>query len=245
MLAYFATLGAGAQTDTDLAALTDNIVQIQNGHFLPPADMSILWASTYGASVTRAKFSSPKIRQINTAYIRPMNANVTPVNNQNIMLLNPGQLTVRGLEELAVLVSDSAGGVKQTVCTALLANRIPVPAGDVFNFRVTGTTTVTANAWTAVPLTFEVTPPAGTYAVIGGELASTTCQAFRLIFDGMYFRPGLPGINANTSRLLWETMYGEFGVWGYFRNVNLPRMEVLCNAADTSQEGYLQCVRVA
>lgn len=242
--AYTATLGAGAQTDTDLTALTDNILYIQNNHFLPQVDSSIIWAITYGASVTRAKFQSPKIRQVNTAYIRPLNVNATPPTNPNMMLLDMGRLVVRGIEELQMLVSDSAGGVRQTVAFGLQFGRTEIPSGDVYNFRATGTTTVTANAWTACPLTFEVTPPLGTYAVIGAECISTTGQAFRLIFDGMYYRPGLPCVTGDGNRLLYKSMYGQFGVWGYFRTTNLPRLEILCNAADTAQEVYLECVRV-
>jgi hypothetical protein len=242
--AYFATLGAGAQTDTDLTALTDGILYIQNNHFLPQVDSSVLWAQANGASLTRAKFQSPKIRQLNTAYIRPINQNVSNVNNGNMMILDYGRLVVRGLEELQMLVSDSAGGVKQTTCFCLGANRVAIPNGDVLNFRATGTTAQAANAWTACPLTFEVLPPVGTYVVIGAECIAATGQAFRFTFDGQYYRPGLPAIPNVQSRLLWEDYYGCCGVWGYFRTTNLPRIEVLSNAADSAQEVYLECIRV-
>jgi hypothetical protein len=241
---FEATLGAGAQTDTDLAAANDNIIFIQNNHFIPQTDASIVWASTFGASVSRAKFQSPKIRQTNTAYIRPMNQNLSPVSNQNIMLLPAGRLVARGLEELSCLVSDTAGGVVQSVAFGLLANYIPPPIGDVYNFRATGTTAATPNVWTAAPLTFEVTPPVGTYAVIGAECISATARAFRLIFDGMYYRPGFVGIPNVQARLQQNSYYGMFGVWGYFRTTNLPRLEVFCGAADAAQEVYLECVRV-
>jgi hypothetical protein len=241
--AYTASLGS--VTNNDTAALIDGILYIQNGHFLPQVDSSIIWAWCGGTTLSRVRFNSPKFRQINPNYIRPISLFAIPANNDNMVLMPPGRLVVRGLEELVAEISTTGAGPAQTTLAfGLQANFVPVPSGDIFNFRFTATTTLVANKWTSVPITFETLPPVGTYAVIGAEVQSANGQAFRFTFDGQYYRPGLPCITALTNRQLWADYYGALGVWGYFRTTNLPRLEILANAADTSQEGYLEVVRV-
>lgn len=241
--AYTASLGS--VTNNDTAALTDGILYIQNNHFLPQVDSSIIWAWCGGTTLSRVRFNSPKFRQINPNYLRPISAFAVPANNDNMIILPPGKLVVRGLEELVAEISTNAvGPARTTLVMGLQANMVPIPSGDIYNFRFTGTTTLVANVWTSVPITFETLPPVGTYAVIGAECQSTNGQAFRLTFDGQYYRPGLPMLTSLTNRQLWAGYYGTLGVWGYFRTTNLPRLECLANAADTAQEGYLEVVRV-
>lgn len=242
--AFSASLAA--VTNNDTAALTDGLLTIQNSHFLPPADVSINYAWAGGTTLARARFNSPKLRQIQPTYIRPISLLATPASNDNIMVLNQGQLNVRGLEELsAEITTTGAGPARATVVFGMMGNYVPPPMGDIYNFRATGATTAVANAWTQCPLTFEQAPPVGTYAVIGCEGIGATMIAFRLTFDGQFYRPGFIGMTPNSSRQLYATYYGKFGIWGYFRTTNLPRMEILCGAADTAQEFYLEVVRIS
>lgn len=239
------TASLGSVTNNDTAALADGIILVQNNHLLPQVDADIVFAYASGATLGRARLNSPKIRQINPAYIRPINVALSPANNPNLMLLRPGQLRVRGLEELAAEITTTGAGPAQSyVVIGMRGAYVPVPQGDVFNFRATSATAVVANTWTSVPLTFETLPPVGTYAVVGCEVQSATGVCYRLTFDGQYYRPGLPCITALGNRALWDTYYGTLGVFGFFRTTNLPRLEVVCTSADAAQEVYLECVRV-
>lgn len=241
--AYSASLGS--VTNNDTAPVTDGIILIQNSHLLPQVNTDIMFAWAGGTTLGRARLNSPRIRQTVPAYIRPISLLASPANNDNVMLLQPGDLTVNGLEELVFEATTTGAGPAQTTCVLGLAGTfVPRPSGNIYNVRATGTTTATAHAWTSCALTFDTVPPVGIYAVVGGELISTTCQGWRLTFDGQYYRPGFIGQANDTSRQLYLTYYGRTGVWGYFSTTNLPRLEVLCNAADTAQELYLQCIKV-
>src|SRR5437868_8737577 len=110
--AYTASLGS--VTNNDTAALTDGILFIQNGHFLPQVDSSIIWAWCGGTTLSRVRFNSPKFRQINPNYIRPISAFAIPANNDNLELMVPGRLVVRGLEELVAEITTNAAGPART-----------------------------------------------------------------------------------------------------------------------------------
>lgn len=236
----------GPTLNEDITPVSEGIMAILNSHFFPQQDMSIVFAWVGSATILRARFNSPKLRQTAPAYIRPISLNAVPATNDNIMILPPGALTIRGLEELALEATSGVAMTERLTCVAGIMDRYtPPPIGDIYNVRFTGTTTLVVNTWTNVPLTFETQLPVGTYAVIGGELQTASGQAFRLTFDNQYWRPGLPCIPLLTSRIPYALMYGVLGEWGRFRTTNLPRCEVLANAASTTQEGYLEVVRVA
>jgi hypothetical protein len=93
---------------------------------------------------------------------------------------------------------------------------------------------------------FEQTLPAGTYAVVGFEHVGPTAVAARLIFPGSVHRPGtVAGITLG-SRTFQGFYEGLFGIYGHFKTISLPYVEVLTTAADAvnQHEGYLRVCRV-
>lgn len=244
LAAYFAT--TGPVTNGDIPALRDDVLFIQNNHFVYPADLHLFWAYCGAASLTRARINSPKLRQISPWYLRPISVGLLPSTNPNIALANDQPLALRINEEVALEVTDTVGTTENLYGLIAVGDAImPVPQGDFYNLRVTHGTTVVASNWTTVSLTYEQQLPVGRYAVIGGEYFSTTAVAFRLILDQQYMRPGMIAFQSAGGRLPYIIGTRDLGIWGYFQTTSLPRMQVLCNAADTSGEGYIQVVKVA
>jgi len=115
----------------------------------------------------------------------------------------------------------------------------------VYFLRWTVTATAVANAWTLIsPVTYEQQLPFGKYSVLDSEHNSTNAIAHRLTFDQQYERPGMLSFATGLGRTPYRISYGAFGELGRFHTTNLPRVEVLCNAADTAHEGYIHCVKV-
>src|SRR5512146_325488 len=74
--AFFASLAA--QTNGNLAALSDDIIPVSNNHLLPYRDYQLIKAYAGSATMTRARLNSGTIRQVNPTYIRPINGAVLP-----------------------------------------------------------------------------------------------------------------------------------------------------------------------
>jgi hypothetical protein len=235
-----------ATVNLDQTPVSDNIMLIQNSHFVPQQDMLLLFAYHEGVTQLRARITSPTIRQYTPTFIRPINAALLPATLTRPMNLIRSPLRLKALEEFAIESTNSAAG--PNVATTLLGLSpgpvTPAPQGDIYTMRGTGTTTVTAQAWSQCAITWADTLPAGRYAVVGLNAFGTTCQAARLIFNEQPWRPGCVG-GANDT-IIQDEMFrnGNLGVWGMFNAWAMPNVEFLCNAADTAQTVYMDCMRV-
>jgi hypothetical protein len=243
LLAYSASIAAN--TETDLTPVQDDIVPIQNGHFLPQSGMNVLFATGMATDISKLRIVTPTLRQVTTPFIRPLipaliGGTLRFVDNY---LRNP--IYLQALEEVSLLGTQTGGGAEQT--TALLAISPAPPAvstaGAVYRMRGTGATTVTAHGWTTCPITWNDSLPAGVYSVIGLTAIGVTCQAARLIFQGQVWRPGVLGIHAVTDIEDSLMKDGRLGEFGRFTQTALPQVQFLCNAADTAQEVYLDIIR--
>lgn len=241
---YFVSIGQ--TVDTDVPAISDDILAIQNSHFVLPQPMQLIAAQAMSVTLSRAKLASPSMRQIASPYVRPIQVALTPGNNTNIMLLDQNPFTVPAWEEIQMQATSAlAMGNENMVGLIWLADQItPVPQGNVIPLRWTSTTAAVANAWTTVTVTFADTIPSGVYAVVLSEHQSTTGKAHRIIFSNQMWRPGFPSFTALSQRLPYAMSKGQFGSLGRFRSNDFPRIQVLCNTTDNAHEGYLYVVRV-
>jgi len=244
-LAAFTEL-LGTVANTDINALADQIIPIQNDHFLPPRDYNVVAAYVASATLSRARLNSPKIRQTNPLYVRPINVGTLPATDANILMLFDNPYLLRGEEEIALEATSAIamGTERFTGLIWLMDRHDPAPSGDVHNVRITSTTAAVANVWSDLTATFESQLPAGRYAIVGCEHQSTNGLAIRIIVDDQYLRPGWLSITALANRLPYEFYRRLFGTWGHFRTTSLPRFQVLANAADAVHEVYLSVVRV-
>jgi hypothetical protein len=236
---------ADASVATDITPVVDGIMTIQNNHFLPQKNYNLIYAYFGGAGATRARFITPSWRQVSTPWIRPINLSIVPLDEPNVADYSGNPLGIRGLEEWQLEGYQTSGGAAVVVGVAGISEGpiTPAPQGDIIAMRGTGTTTVTAGAWSNCSVTWQDTLPNGTYAVVGFEPTGATCVAGRLIFEDQVMRPGSVGqglVSGNGSPLF---RYGNLGVWGRFNAYRIPSVEMLCNAADTTQEVYLHLVR--
>lgn len=230
----------------DITPVVDQIITIQNSHFLPQKNYNLLYAYYGGAVALRARFITPNWRQVSTPWIRPINLAIVPLDEPNIADYSSNPLVIRGLEEWQLEgYQGVGGGAAVTVGVAGISEApiTPVTMGDVIAMRGTGTTTAVAGSWTNVAVTWQDSLPNGQYSVVGLEVIGVTCIAGRLIFEDQIARPGAIGqslVSGNGSPLF---RHGGLGVWGRFNAYRIPSVEYLCNAADTAQEVYLHLIR--
>ena len=146
-------------------------------------------------------------------------------------------------EKLNVEVKN--GGTAHTYALIWLADGAITPVkGSIFTVKATGSTTLTANAWTPVPITFDQDLPAGRYAVVGFRAKSANIIGARLIFVGGTWRPGVIGVRSYNVDYDNVFRYGNFGVFGEFEFDQPPQVEVLADTADTSEEFWFDLIQV-
>jgi len=230
--------------NTDIPALQDGILVIQNNHFILPRDMKLYLAAAMSASLTRARLNSGTIRQINPAYIRPTAVTLLPPTDPNVMDLRDNPMVLAGAEEIQLEATGTS--TVNEVLTGLIAispGITPMPQGNITTVRATSTTAAVANVWTPVQLTFETGLPVGEYAVVGCDYVATNALAFRLTFDNQFWRPGWQGMATTGLRPHYAQLWGGMGEWGRFTNYSLPRMEVLNNSTDSTHTFFLQVIK--
>lgn len=239
------TVAIGTVANTDVPAVFDEIIALSNGHLLPPQDLGVVAAWVGSATINRARFNSPTLRQIFPPFIRPINFALLPTNDPNLATWAENPVRIRGQEELQLEASSDVAVSEQLTGFVWLQDQFtPAPIGDIYTIRAVSTTTTTARVWSPLTLTFDASLPAGTYAVIGGEYIATTGQAFRMIFDQQFFRPGGLGTAVIGNRTHEYFYGGKLGLWGRFRTFSLPRIEVFTDTAISVHTVYLQVVRV-
>lgn len=240
------TVLIGQTADTDVPAVVDDILTIQNSHFVLRQPTQLLLAAVMSVTLSRAKIASPSMRQLASPFIRPVILAVTPPSNPNLWLLDHNPFVIPAFEEVQLQATSALGaGTERLTGLIVLAPQImPCPVGNQVPLRITSTTAAVANAWTTLTLTFADTLPSGIYAACLSEHSSTTGIAHRWIFSGQEERPGLPSYVLKTDRHPYAISKGQLGVMGRFRSNDLPRLQVLCNAADASHEVYLHVIRV-
>lgn len=241
--AYFLNIANVA--NTDVPAVQDGILTLQNNHILPPQDMPLLYAYAGSATLTRARLTSPSLRQITQPQIRPINVALLPANNPNVMTFQLDGLKVRALEELAMQATSGVAMNEHFYgVVGLLDRYVPTVAGDKITLRATATTAAVASAWTQIQYTLDDQLPNGTYAMVNSEHISANGIAHRWTFDNQFFRPGMLSFATIGLRTIVENYANAWGEWGRFRNTSQPRLEVLCDAADAVHTMFLEVIKV-
>lgn len=230
----------------DLAPVPDGVLTIANSHFLPQRDLPLVFAAAMSANLARARIVTPNLRLVSTPFIRPIINAAIPGNDAPVQDFRRNPLVLKGLEEVAIeAIQTGAAAERVNVLLGLQFRDDPIPAGDPYTIRWTGTTAAVADTWTQITPTFDQVIPAGVYALTWAEVFGTGLYAHRYNIENQVPRPGFYGQAAVTSQWTQRIPWQGLGEWGRFRSTAMPIIEVLCNAATASWEGYMTIIRVA
>jgi hypothetical protein len=237
--------------DTHVAVAGDNIT-------VPPRWNQILaaWAGMSNAAdvLVAARLSAPSMRDKTLLDLVNLEAiaaggtlepsSPTPI---NVYTNKPIQL-VSG--EFLNALQESDGTTAANLCTAIVLlgdgdYSNPYAGMPVQTVRGTGTTTLTANAWSAVTITLDQQLAAGRYAIIGMRAQSAGAKAARLILQETPARPGVIAYDSNAD--IEHPMFrnGNLGVFGSFIHSAIPQVEFLSLSGDTAETIFLDIVKIA
>lgn len=242
LAAWFETVASVAQQD--IQPVPDSILTIKNGHFIPNVNLGIMAGYVSHAQLLNAQFNSATLRQTNPPFVRPISATLLPPNDPNIASYIRQPLNIMGQEELQLLTTNSAATSGNLFGLAwLLVNAETVPMGTPFTCAFNGTFTANPGQWSLVSFNLLSTLPVGQYTMISSECFGTTQIAHRWTFDNQYWRPGHLSFAVESDRSYRELYQCQFGPMGRFLTFSEPRLELLCNAADTAFNGYMTVVK--
>lgn len=245
-LSCYASTTLSTTANTDIPAISDQIIAISNNHLLPQVDYDLVAAYAQSATLNRVRLVSPSNRQVTLPFLRPVNAGATPATDPNVSDYRANPFRIQGLEELALeATSDVAMGNETFVGGVFLQDTyVPPPKGNIFTLRGTSTTASVALTWTDLAVTWADTLPDGDYVCVGLEVVGATEIFARLIFENQTMRPGGVCSVLVGSRTHAMFRQGGLGSWGKFKSTRMPIVQVLNTAAVSTHTVFLDLIRV-
>lgn len=228
-----------------LPALTDLFSNIQNNNLVVDSKVNQLMAAfAYGPNCSRAQLQEPVLQVPGYPDIRRIGQSVpTDAIKPAVEELLDSPFGLKPTEQLSFYTINAGGSAEQEYGLVWLADQVPQPTkGKIFTLKLTGSTTLTANAWSSVPLSFEDNLPAGNYALVGARAESAGCIAFRMGAAGFAYRPGGIGSQAVKS-VEWPLQrFGGLGTWFTFANTVQLVADFLSSSGDTSEIVYVDLI---
>jgi hypothetical protein len=240
-------------TLTEVSVVKDDVLtQSGTARFYVPADVNnVVWKAALSTSLTKAYIKTPSLEVRRTVpYIIPQVSDAVSFPLNIFAVDKPlSPISLVPTEELS-LYAQTAANVRAYGLVSLGPATLPAaPTGDIRVVRCEGNTTLTANQWTSVPITPDVSLEAGTYALVGFIPISTGCIAARAIITGQVWRPGVPGLAGSESAVkkLEPAYIRELQnyLMGTFSHINIPVIQFLSSSSDTSEVVYLYLIKTA
>jgi hypothetical protein len=220
-----------------------------NGFLVQAALQNLAGVAGVGTNLTRMNLTSGSIRKMFPFDFDRVNVGALIENPARFhdFTAMPYQLDLN--EELdAFVVQSNAGAQSETVAVWFSDGplRPIVPSGKMQTVHATATTTLSARAWTACTLTLDNGLDGGRYAIVGASAFSASGIFFRFVPRGgsAVNRPGGFVGQARNALCPPNFRYGGLGEWLRFDNTNLPQVEFFATAGDTSEEVFLDVIKV-
>jgi hypothetical protein len=241
---YTSSVTAGSLLQ--VTSLYSGVTPTLNSGFQVPQLSNLGGVYTCALTNKRAQMQSPSMRTQPYPDFAPVNIGAglfeSPVRGVDLMRY---PLPLSYTEELDMFAWVTTTHI---VYGAILLTDGPVPQTSPQAMRTvhaTGATTLSAGAWTTVPLTLDQALPAGVYNLMGAKVVSATGVVFKFIpAMGPLWQPGgianqvFDGMTPDGQR------YGGWGTWLTFQQNVLPSLNLFATAADTAQDAWLDLVKV-
>jgi len=250
------TSGSGATTFVQLNFKADVIVPtLNNGLQVPKQLYRLGFVGGVGTSLTNIRAQTPAFLPFPWPTFAPVNRGSGFASPPRVWDGFKYPLPMNPTDEFDIYIAQNSGGSETEYVFVTLTDgtTTPPPMGRFFSVHATGSTTVTAGAFTTCQLTFDQAIPAGLYAVIGARAYSATGQAFRLApaMEPLW-RPGGIAVKAydqmdppaQRGYIYDGQVVAPWGVWMTFYQNVPPQLDMFCTSADTAQECWLDLIQL-
>lgn len=211
--------------------------------FLVPNEYNwIHWAYATGVNLSGARIVTPSLEvQKSDLDIVPFQDGSDLLDRQEPAIWVPKRFIELVPSEAIEFQTSEDGGTTTQQGFVILGTRenAPMAAGQIRQIRFNGTTTLTADQWTAVTLTPESSLEAGRYQLVHFMCHGVSPIASRWLPQGGGFRPGMfcsPA--ASPGQFDWGTepwdRLGWFNMLE-FTHITIPQIQIFAISADTVQ----------
>lgn len=253
MFGYSASIDSAAAFAA-VTPLADPMLFVQGNNVRVPTDMTnLLWAAggADGVVIPRWRLTSPTLTIHGRPEVKPLNvqnaAAVVPDSPPGIMWMLSNPLSLSADELLFAELNNNPAAAQIQWLLGEFGDKAPAPivGGAVQHHRATSATAAVSNVWTNVPIVFDDQLQPGTYAVVGLRPMSATMIAARIVFNNdPAHRPGALGGATAQSKTAPQFRDGYMGEWGRFPFTQIPTIDVLCAAADATEEFEIDLIPV-
>lgn len=245
---------AASQTNLDIDAAADDVLQRRNGHLIFSEDFNLLAAYITGVGLTRMRFGNVALTLRGSQHLWPITRSATIVSRPYLMDLRHAPMALPKYEEITLeATTDATVGPNDQNVVLWLGKpswTMNLPTGlDVLNARATVTIVAGAEAaWTSLAaIVMERDLFNGVYAVVGAHVIGANSIAFRMFFpsqpqiEGRQLRPG--GLVQDAIGDLPNPLQSKgAGEWGRFHTFELPSIQTLDDTAGGTYEVRLELV---
>jgi hypothetical protein len=241
LMAYDTSVAAG--TNFGINSITDTVFTARNNHHIFSDPWALGLAYYQGVSAQRARINMPKINYLNRHHFFGINRSATIPNPCNLIDYRKEPVNLSQNEEMQIEVTNNqAMGNEQAVVLLWLVDpnwSMDFPAHlQRITARFTSAPVGIANDWSVdTVITFpDQDLKGGVYAVVGCQTFIAGILAVRWLFprqpmtQDKQLRPG--GLNLELQQNILQPVFsGGMGEWGRFHTFELPRIQILANAA--------------
>lgn len=239
------TANTNTQTNFDTTPVTDSVLAISNGHYLPHINLYMYGAVFLGALLTAVRLVTPRSRMVVPPPMYPINQSLLPPDRPHVFDRRGNPFLLNAVEEVSL--QANIGGTANALTSLVMfwgTSIDPVPAGDIYSLHGTSTTAAVSQTWTQLSITYDQTLPAGTYAMIGSQVQSTNAIAHRWFFKDQILRPGFTSLTSLGNISEPSFYYGGWGRMGQFNTYTFPALEVFVNGTDNSHDVTMNIIKI-
>lgn len=248
---FSSSIASGTTPPLQVNAVKSQIVPLDGSGlgFLLQSYSKILMVAHQGTNAIRAQLQSPTLRKQPFIDIVPVNRLALFDSPVRVADFSASPLQLSPSEALTAFATQNAGaGQVQSIGVWMTDGpRVPRSGPPPLVVHATGTTTLSALAWTAVAFTLDTQLDPGTYAIIGMRAFSATGLFARVIPNSgqQNLRPGVTMVQSYGGLDMKYARNGELGTFVTFVTTNLPQFELFATAADTAEELWLDLVQLS
>jgi hypothetical protein len=244
--AFWQTAMAASAIDTITPAVLDQSINTQNNRIQLMENRSLIGAWAAGTFLTLAKMDSASLLLNGRPIITPINQAAGGGNLPGIEWYQDMGFTLPMTELIGVLSSTSSGGASDINAALFHTKGItPIQGGPIRTVRATAAAAGAKGLWALSPLTFDTLLAVGTYRLVGAVADGANLNLLRFVFPNQIDRPGMPGVSSVANYVADYFRRGNVGGWGDFQNYNPPQIEALGSGTLSTQEIFLDLMKIA
>ena len=219
---------------------------------IPDEYNNIQWAFATGLNLSGARIVTPSLEVAKSDLdVIPFTDGQDLLDTTNPSIFIPKRfIPLVPTESIEFQTSEDGSGATTTQGFVALGTteNAPMANGMIRSVRATGTTTLTADTWTAVTLTLESSLEAGRYQLVHFIALGVSVNAARFLPQGGGFRPGMFGMNGASplqfdyASALWHQL-GWYNMLE-FTHITVPQIQYWATAGDTAQTVQMYVIRI-